>query len=78
MATHYIARELAALGHEVKQVPAAYAKPFRQVHKNEFLDWDGRVSRALCPIDRHGTDDRLSALVHMNMLNPHELRAAAP
>ena len=31
MATHYVARELAALGHDVKQVPAAYAKPFRQV-----------------------------------------------
>src|SRR5215475_6593940 len=34
MATHYVARELAALGHDVKQVPATYAKPFRQGHKN--------------------------------------------
>src|ERR1700746_598654 len=38
MATHYLARELSALGHEVKQVPAAYAKPFRQGHKNDFRD----------------------------------------
>jgi transposase len=38
MATHYVARELAALGHEVKQVPPAYAKPFRQGHKNDFRD----------------------------------------
>ena len=30
MATHYVARELTALGHDVKQVPPAYAKPFRQ------------------------------------------------
>ena len=29
MATHYVARELAALGHDVKQVPPTYAKPFR-------------------------------------------------
>ncbi len=29
MATHYVARELIALGHDVKQVPPAYAKPFR-------------------------------------------------
>jgi hypothetical protein len=29
--THYVARELLAL-----QVPPAYAKPFRQSHKNDF------------------------------------------
>ena len=38
LATHYVARELAALGHDVKQVPTAYAKPFRQAHKNDFRD----------------------------------------
>jgi transposase len=38
MASHHIARELAALCHKVKQVPPAYSKPFRQVHKNDFRD----------------------------------------
>jgi len=38
MATHYVARALIALGHEVRQVPPAYAKPFRQGHKNDFRD----------------------------------------
>ena len=38
MATHYVARELTALGHDVKQVPPTYAKPFRQGHKNELRD----------------------------------------
>src|SRR6478735_7077747 len=38
MATHYMSRDLLALGHEVKQVPPAYAKPFRQGHKNDFRD----------------------------------------
>jgi transposase len=38
MATHYIAPELVALGHEVIQVPPAFAKPFRQGHKNDFRD----------------------------------------
>ena len=38
MATHYVARELSLLGHDVKQVPPAYAKPFRQGHKNDFRD----------------------------------------
>jgi transposase len=38
MATHYVARELILLGHNVKQVPPTYAKPFRQGHKNDFRD----------------------------------------
>ena len=38
MATHYVARELGALGHDVKQLPPAYSKPFRQGHKNDFRD----------------------------------------
>jgi len=38
MATHYVARELIALGHDVRQVPPAYARPFRQTHKNDFRD----------------------------------------
>src|ERR1700736_4226483 len=38
MATHYVARELSVLGHDVKQVPPAYSKPFRQGQKNDFRD----------------------------------------
>ena len=38
MASHHVARELVALGHEVKQVPPAYSKAFRQGHKNDFRD----------------------------------------
>jgi hypothetical protein len=38
MATHYMSRELVALGHKVKQVPPTYSKPFRQGHKNDFRD----------------------------------------
>jgi len=62
MATHYMARELAALGHEVKQVPATYAKPFRQGHKNDFRDAHAvaeavqRTSTRCVPIK---TDDQL-------------------
>ncbi len=35
---HHLSRELMALGHEVKLVPAVYAIPFRKSHKNDFRD----------------------------------------
>jgi hypothetical protein len=38
MGTHYVARELIALGHDVRQAPPVYARPFRQTHKNDFRD----------------------------------------
>src|SRR5215468_572248 len=38
MGTHYVTRELLALGHDVRQVPPVYAKPFRRTHKNDFRD----------------------------------------
>ena len=38
MGTHYVSRELLTVGHDVRQVPAVYAKPFRQNHKNDFRD----------------------------------------
>jgi transposase len=62
MATHYMSRELLALGHEVKQVPPAYARPFRQGHKNDFRDAHAvaeavqRPSTRCVPIK---TDDQL-------------------
>jgi len=62
MATHYVARELVALGHEVKQVPPAYAKPFRQGHKNDFRDAHAvaeAVQRPSTRCVRIKTDDQL-------------------
>jgi transposase len=53
---------LLALGHEVKQVPPAYARPFRQGHKNDFRDAQAvaeavqRPSTRCVPIK---TDDQL-------------------
>jgi transposase len=38
MASHHIARELAALGRQVNQVPPVYSKPFRQGQKNDFRE----------------------------------------
>jgi transposase len=36
--THYIGRQLAALGHAVRLIPAQYVKPFLKGHKNDYRD----------------------------------------
>src|SRR5215510_14718430 len=62
MATHYVARELIALGHEVRQLPPAYAKPFRQGHKNDFRDAHAVAEAVQRPSTRWvpiKTDDQL-------------------
>jgi transposase len=41
--SHYWARELVALGHEVRLMPAAYVKPFVQRNKT-----DARDAAAIC------------------------------
>ena len=35
---HYIARQLVALGHDVRLIPAQYVKPFLKGHKNDYRD----------------------------------------
>jgi transposase len=57
MPTHYVARELIALGHDVKQVPPAYAKPFRQGHKNDFRDAQA-IAEAQRPLPKQRADDQ--------------------
>ena len=62
MATHCVARELIALGHDVKQVPPVYAKPFRQGHKNDFRDAHAIAEAVQRPSTRFvpvKTDDQL-------------------
>jgi len=62
VATHYVARELIALGHDVRQVPPVYARPFRQAHKNDFRDAYAIAEAAQRPSTRFvpvKTDDQL-------------------
>ena len=35
---HHLSRQLLALGHDVKLIPARYVKPFLKGHKNDFRD----------------------------------------
>jgi transposase len=36
--SHHIGRQLAALGHDVRLMPAQYVKPFLKGHKNDYRD----------------------------------------
>src|SRR5215831_10021566 len=36
--THHIDRQLEALGHDVRLIPAQYVKPFLKSHKNDYRD----------------------------------------
>ncbi len=36
--SHHIARQLTALGHDVRLIPAQYVKPFLKGHKNDYRD----------------------------------------
>ena len=36
--THFIARQLTVLGHDVRLIPAQYVKPFLKGHKNDYRD----------------------------------------
>jgi transposase len=36
--SHHIARQIQALGHDVRLLPAQYLKPFLKGHKNDYRD----------------------------------------
>ncbi|MBO0763414.1 MAG: transposase [Hyphomicrobiaceae bacterium] len=38
LCAHHIARQIEALGHDVRLIPAQYVKPFLKGHKNDYRD----------------------------------------
>jgi transposase len=50
---HFWARELAALGHEVRLMPAAYVKPYVKRGKSDALDAAGICEAVTCPTMRY-------------------------
>jgi transposase len=47
--SHHWARELQALGHDVRLIPASYVKPFVKRHKNDAADAEAICEAALRP-----------------------------
>jgi transposase len=49
---HHLSRQLLALGHEVKLIPAQFVTPFRKSHKNDFRDAEAIAEAVLRPTMR--------------------------
>jgi transposase len=49
---HHVGRQLAALGHDVRLLPAQYVKPFRKGHKNDYRDAEAIAEAAQRPTMR--------------------------
>ena len=46
---HHVGRQLAALGHDVRLLPAQYVKPFLKGHKNDYRDAEAIAEAAQRP-----------------------------
>lgn len=46
---HHWARQLQAMGYEVRLIPPAYVKPFMKRHKNDAIDAEAICEAAQCP-----------------------------
>ena len=49
---HHLSRQLLALGHDVKLIPAQFVIPFRKGHKNDFRDAEAIAEAVLRPTMR--------------------------
>src|SRR5262245_21824558 len=69
---HYIARQLAALGHDVRLLPAQYVKPFLKGHKNDYRD-----AEAIAEAVQRPTMDfvAIKTLEQMDLLALHRVRS---
>jgi hypothetical protein len=65
---------MVALGHEVKQVPPAYAKPFRQGHKNDFRDAHAVAEAVQRPSTRCAQNRRPGLFDHLVGAGEHRRR----
>ena len=69
---HHIARQLEALGHDVRLIPAQYVKPFLKGHKNDYRDAEAIAEAVQRPTMRFV---RIKTPEQMDLLALHRVRS---
>jgi transposase len=69
---HHIGRQLEALGHDVRLIPAQYVKPFLKSHKNDYRDAEAIAEAVQRPTMRFV---RIKTSEQMDMLALHRVRS---
>src|SRR3974390_3511294 len=70
--THFIARQVTALGHDVRLIPAQYVKPFLKGHKNDYRDAEA-IAEAVQRPTMHFVS--IKAPDQMDLLALHRVRS---
>ena len=69
---HHIGRQLAALGHEVRLIPAKYVKPFLKGHKNDYRDAEAIAEAVQRPTMRFVA---LKSIEQLDLQSLHRVRS---
>jgi transposase len=69
---HYVGRQLEALGHDVRLIPAQYVKPFLKGHKNDYRDAEA-IAEAVQRPTMHFV--RIKTPQEMDLLALHRVRS---
>jgi transposase len=70
--SHHIGRQLAALGHDARLIPAQYVKPFLKGHKNDYRDAEAIAEAVQRPTMRFVT---IKTSEQMDLLALHRVRS---
>ena len=70
--SHHIGRQLTALGHDVRLIPAQYVKPFLKGHKNDYRDAEAIAEAVQRPTMRFVT---IKTPDQMDLLALHRVRS---
>ena len=73
--SHHIGRQLAAVGHNVRLIPAQYVKPFLKGHKNDYRDAEA-IAEAVQRPTMHFV--AIKTPEQMDLLALHRVRSRLP